>query len=184
MELIKLLFVFVVMIVLLMRRTNLGVVMTGISLLLGLLFQLDLVTIVNVIVKTFTGFSTLNLIVAVTLMMVMEEILREEGVLQRMVGGLRGLVGDQRIVLAALPALVGLIPSTGGAIFSAPMVEEVSRDSRATAEQKAFINLLGTGTSGSVTRRSTPRSCWLSNSSNSPWRASFSLLPLPIPHDT
>ena len=140
MGLIKLLFVFIVMIVLLMRRANLGVVMAGISLLLGLLFQLDLAAIVQVVVTTCTGFTTLNLIVALTLIMVMEEILREEGVLQRMVGGLRGLVGDPRIVMAALPALVGLIPSTGGAIFSAPMVEEVSRDSRATAEQKAFIN--------------------------------------------
>ena len=140
MELIKLLFVFVVMIVLLMRRVNLGIVMAGISLLLGLLFQLDLAAIVQVVMTTCTGFTTLNLIVALTLIMVMEEILREEGVLQRMVGGLRGLVGDPRIVMAALPALVGLIPSTGGAIFSAPMVEEVGRDSRATAEQKAFIN--------------------------------------------
>ena len=140
MGLIKLLVVFVVMLVLLMRRTNLGAVMTGVSLLLGLLFQLNLAAIAQVFVATFTALSNLNLIVALALIMVMEEILRQEGVLQRMVQALQGLVDNQRIVLAALPALVGLIPSMGGAIFSAPMVDAVSQESGVTAERKAFIN--------------------------------------------
>ncbi|MDA8126533.1 MAG: DUF401 family protein [Deltaproteobacteria bacterium] len=139
-EAIKLLFVFVVMVVLLMRRANLGAVMAGASCLLGLLFQLDLLAWQGVIVTTLTSVTNLNLLVALALIMVMEEILRREGILQRMVGALRGLVDNPRVVLATLPALVGLLPSSGGAIFSAPMIAEVSSGSGATAEQKSFIN--------------------------------------------
>jgi integral membrane protein (TIGR00529 family) len=140
MDVIKLLAVFVVMVVLLMRRVNLGAVMAGTSVLLGLLFQLDLVGFVKVMVTTVTSFNNLNLMAALALIMVMEEILRQEGILQRMVSALRGLVGKPQVVMATLPALVGLLPSAGGAIFSAPMIEEVSRGSGATAERKSFIN--------------------------------------------
>jgi integral membrane protein (TIGR00529 family) len=66
--------------------------------------------------------------------------MRRQGMLQRMVSSLHGLVGDSRIAMAVLPSLVGLIPSAGGAIFSAPMIEEVSRGSGASAETKTFVN--------------------------------------------
>jgi hypothetical protein len=140
MDLFKLLLVFVAIVALLMRHVNLGAVMAGASLLLGLLFHLDGYGFARVVWTTLTGSTTLSLIPAVALIMVMEEILRREGILQRMVTAMRGLVGDPRVVMATLPALVGLIPSTGGAIFSAPMIDEVARDTRITPERKAFIN--------------------------------------------
>jgi hypothetical protein len=38
---------------------------------------------------------------------------------------LQALIPNGRIVMAALPALVGFLPMVGGAMFSAPMVNEV-----------------------------------------------------------
>jgi integral membrane protein (TIGR00529 family) len=140
MDIIKLLVVFVLMVVLLMRRVHLGAVMAGISVLLGLFFQLDLTGFGKVVSMTLTSFSNLNLIATLALIMMMEEILRQGGILQRMVSALRGLVGKPQVVMATLPALVGLLPSAGGAIFSAPMIEEVIQGSGATAERKSFIN--------------------------------------------
>lgn len=140
MELIKLLSACVFLVFLLMRRVNIGAAMAGTSLLLGLLFQLDAQGFGRVVWTALTGQTTISLILAVAMIMVMEEILRREGVLQRMVGAMRGLVGDPRVVMATLPALVGLIPSMGGAVFSAPMVDEVAKGAPVTAERKAFVN--------------------------------------------
>ena len=136
----KLLLVFALIVVLLMRRTNLGIVMAGSALVLGLLFGLNAQGVWQSLVQTVTVPANLELIIALALIMVLEDIMRRQGILQRMVTSLRGLVGDSRIVMAILPSLVGVIPSAGGAIFSAPMIEEVSRGSGASAETKTFVN--------------------------------------------
>jgi len=57
-----------------------------------------------------------------------------------MLESLMGLIRDQRIIMATAPALIGLLPSVGGALFSAPMVEEVSKGAKITPERKTFIN--------------------------------------------
>ncbi len=42
--------------------------------------------------------------------------------------------------MASMPALIGLLPSMGGALFSAPMVEEASKGINVPPEKKAFVN--------------------------------------------
>jgi len=136
----KLLFVFVVMVALLIRRLNLGVVMVGASCFLGLLFGLSPADFLEVFLRTVTSRSNLYLLLALSMIMIMEAVLQREGSLRRMVNALQSLVGNPRAATAALPALVGLIPSVGGAIFSAPMIKEMTEGSKATAERKSFIN--------------------------------------------
>jgi integral membrane protein (TIGR00529 family) len=136
----KLLLVFALMVALLVRRANLGIVMGVSALVLGLLFGLDLQGFWQSLAQTVTAPANLELIIALALIMVLEDIMGRQGILQRMVTALRGLIGDSRVVMAVLPSLVGLIPSAGGAIFSAPMIEEVSRGSGASAETKTFVN--------------------------------------------
>jgi uncharacterized protein len=47
---------------------------------------------------------------------------------------------DRRIAMAVLPGVIGLLPSAGGAAFSAPMVQEAAADADMKPEHKAFIN--------------------------------------------
>jgi integral membrane protein (TIGR00529 family) len=42
--------------------------------------------------------------------------------------------------MAVLPGVIGLLPSAGGAAFSAPMVQEAAGGSAITPERRAFIN--------------------------------------------
>src|SRR4030042_926732 len=39
-----------------------------------------------------------------------------------------------------MPLLIGLLPSVGGAYFSAPMVDEATRDTKMSLEEKGFVN--------------------------------------------
>jgi integral membrane protein (TIGR00529 family) len=43
-------------------------------------------------------------------------------------------------LLALFPTLIGLLPMVGGAMFSAPMVEEASRGLNLSPERKTFVN--------------------------------------------
>ncbi len=63
----------------------------------------------------------------------------EVGLLQRLVESVRSRVG-QRHALAVLPAVIGLLPMPGGAIFSAPLVDRCDDSGQVDPLSKARIN--------------------------------------------
>ncbi|MBC7325199.1 MAG: DUF401 family protein, partial [Moorella sp. (in: Bacteria)] len=58
----------------------------------------------------------------------------------RMLAGLRNFLPNRRLLAAMLPAFIGLMPSMGGAFFSAPLVAQATADTPLSAEEKSFIN--------------------------------------------
>jgi integral membrane protein (TIGR00529 family) len=132
--------VFVLIVVCLRMRWNLGLVIFAGSLLLGALYQIGPVRQAQVIVSSVVEPETINIVVGLVLIMVLENIIRKRGVLKRMVEAVMNVAQDRRIAMAVLPALIGLLPSAGGAAFSAPMVQEVAADADIRPERKAFIN--------------------------------------------
>ncbi len=140
-EFLRLIAVFVLVILLLRRRINLGLVMLVGAVALGLLSQLGPQQLLNVALRTASQFSTINLAVTLVLIMFLENLMRNTLMMQRMVDSLTAIVGDRRIAMALLPAFIGFLPSAGGAMFSAPLVGEVTRDTPITPEAKSYINI-------------------------------------------
>jgi Uncharacterized conserved protein len=64
------------------------------------------------------------------------------------------------MVMAALPAMIGMLPSPGGAVFSAPMVAEAAKGIAASPEQK-HSSTTGTAISGSMSHTLSRASSWL-----------------------
>ena len=139
-DIAKILAVFVLMMVLLNRKVNLGLVMLTAAAIFGSLFQMNPPEIVGAALVAMVDESTLRLLVILVLISFLENIMRKNMILQRMVSGMKALIPDHRLVMALLPAFIGLLPSPGGAMFSAPLVGEASREFKLTAERKSFIN--------------------------------------------
>jgi len=137
---IKILLVASLIVIALRKRINLGVAMLGASVFLGLMFHMKLTDIVYEIVTSVLEVDSLKLIASLTLVMVLEGVLREAGFLKDMTNSLRIIVRDQRVVAALLPMFIGFLPSAGGALFSAPLVDEITTDLSLSAEKKSFIN--------------------------------------------
>ncbi|MDI3534251.1 MAG: uncharacterized protein PWQ82_616 [Thermosediminibacterales bacterium] len=138
--LVKFLIVFTIMIVLLRKKVNLGIVMLIDSVVLGLLFKMDIFKISQGILQGMFSYESLHLIGVLIFIMFLENTMRKEGHVEKILNSLEKLVGDYRVVMAILPAFIGLLPSAGGALFSAPMVQEASRENDVSPERKAFIN--------------------------------------------
>lgn len=138
--LLKLTLVFAGIVLLLSRKWNLGLVLLLASVAIGLLFAYPLPEIGRDVLLTVVDLLTLRLALAVVLIMTLSELLRQTGGLKGMVESLQALIPNGRIVIAALPALVGLLPMIGGAMFSAPMVNEVGNRLDVDRERKTFIN--------------------------------------------
>jgi integral membrane protein (TIGR00529 family) len=138
--LLKLLIVVTVFVVLVMRRLDLGVSILAASLLLGLLFQLPAVKILESFWLGTTQLSTIDLVAIILLILLLGNLLGETGNLRNIAAALEELIRDRRVTLVLPPAFIGLIPMPGGAMLSAPMVEEGGRRMHLTPEMKTFIN--------------------------------------------
>lgn len=136
----RLLAVFALMMVLLWLRAPLAPVIFGSSCLLAILYRLSPAAFLASIGQALTDPATIELEIVLVLIMVLEHLLGKHGYLERMLASLRNLLHNRRLLLAVLPALIGLMPSLGGALFSAPLVAQAAADTPLTAEEKSFVN--------------------------------------------
>lgn len=138
--LIKILAVFILIILMLRRKAGLGATMMVSSAVLGFLFGLGPLPLVKQYAFTLVTQSTMALIAALVLIMVLESVMRRTGMLQAMTDSLFKLPLNPRILIAAIPAIIGFLPSAGGARFSAPLVGQATSGLSYQAEDKVFIN--------------------------------------------
>jgi integral membrane protein (TIGR00529 family) len=132
--------VLALILLLIARRWNLGVVLALASLVLTLLSRRSLIDLGRDALIALSDPLTLRLIGIVVLILALGEILRRTARLDGMIHSLEHLLPDTRIVFALIPALIGLLPMIGGAMFSAPMVNRIGRELGADAERRTFVN--------------------------------------------
>ena len=129
-----------IIIVLLRFKLQIGVCMLASGLFIWALRSASPFSLAQAFYETFTLARTYDIIFALYFVMCLEIELRLSGALQDMVKALRRLCSDVKILLAAMPAFLGLLPSVGGARFSAPIVAELSERLNISPEHKAAIN--------------------------------------------
>ena len=139
-EIIKLLVVIAVIIFLIRRKWKLEYIMLLASLLIGIFFNLSPIQIGKNLVLALVEPMTLRLIGIIVLVYFLSGVLRKIESLKDLVDSLQQLVKDYRLILAFIPALLGLIPMPAGAMFSAPMVKEIGDRVELTSEEETFVN--------------------------------------------
>jgi len=139
-DIIKILATFALIVVLLRLRRNLGLVMFAATVFLATLYRLGPLEQARVMVRSTIDPITVNLVTGLVLIMVLENIIRKKGLLTRMREAVVNVVRDRRIAMAVLAGVIGLLPSAGGAAFSAPMVQGAAAEVAMEPENKAFIN--------------------------------------------
>lgn len=116
-------------------RYHLGLALLTGSIVLGI-FTMSPYMVGYNFYDTLTDPATMILIAALSLIHILGGILQESGLLEDLVNNMR--VG-KKIFLGFLPALLGLLPIPGGALFSAPMVDKAGED--LSGHEKTAINV-------------------------------------------
>lgn len=127
-------------IILLRRHIPIGPAILAGGLLIWALVAPQFHYLVSAFTTTLTMQRTYDLILALYFVMCLEIELRTSGALDGMIRALQRLFASEKFTLAIMPAFLGLLPSLGGARFSAPIVEAASRNTDLTKEHKAAIN--------------------------------------------
>jgi len=139
-DLLKLAAILALVILLLRFRWNLGLVLLIASIGTGLLFGRAPRDLALDAVGAAVDPLTLRLLAIVLLIAFLGEILRKTLQLEGLIRSLGDLFLDRRWLLALMPMLIGLLPMVGGAMFSAPMVEEASQGLGLSRERRTFVN--------------------------------------------
>ncbi|MFB3893313.1 MAG: DUF401 family protein [Phycisphaerae bacterium] len=83
---------------------------------------------------------SIGLLLTITLLLAISEAMRITGQLERIVTLASAFLRRPAVTLAALPALIGLLPMPGGALFSAPMVKSAAGDGRIGGDLLSAVN--------------------------------------------
>jgi uncharacterized protein len=138
--LINLVITFLFIVFLLRKKLHLGLVMFLAAVLLGILFQVNLINQLLTVKRAIISPTFLQLGVALNIIMFLENVLRNKGYLQKTLHSLKVLIPNPKINMLILPAFLGLLPSSGGAVFSAPLVAAAGKDLGMSAEEKSQVN--------------------------------------------
>ena len=137
---VKMVMIFFLVLICIRKKLSLGNAFLLGTLFLSLLFGLKPQATLRSIFASITDPKTLSIAVVVSLILVLSSSMELAGQMQRMLKNFQGLVASPRLNLVIFPALIGLLPMPGGAVFSAPMVKELGMRSKLSEAQLSFVN--------------------------------------------
>ncbi|MGL1861591.1 MAG: DUF401 family protein [Pseudodesulfovibrio sp.] len=140
MPFLKVLLAFVIMLAGMRFKVGLGLSILVGGLVMGLVFGLGVMEWAQAGVMALTQEKFLFLAAIVGLILILSDAMERSGQSKRLMESLSGYLTNPRLRLIFFPALIGLLPMPGGAVFSAPMVKTVSEDMRVTNSDRAVIN--------------------------------------------
>ncbi len=110
------------------------------SLLVFFLFGIDISLLGKVFADSFLSFDIITLVLAVFLILVFSGILKVTGQLEKVTYDFEKAFGSGSAFFVSFPAVIGLMPMPGGAIFSAPLIEEKGKIENISPNRLSTIN--------------------------------------------
>lgn len=140
--LLKLGALFAIVILLLRLRLPLSLALLSAALAGGFLFAIPLGRMIAAFREGAFGWRSWHLLFCILTITTLGGLLRRRGKLTEMARAAERILKSRKLALGAVPALIGMMPMPGGAMLSAPMVEELDEKQELTAEEKASVNYL------------------------------------------
>ena len=122
------------------KGMQLWLALFGGGVLLGFLFGLGPLALGGVVINMAVDPAFLTMFLTVNCIMLLAEIQGKTGQGQRLALGLTPYIKSPRIRLIFFPALIGLLPVPGGAIFSCPLVRDVAHGFKVSNRKLVVIN--------------------------------------------
>lgn len=118
---------------------NLIAAVAGGTLLLALWCGHDVTGILDVCITRISSQNNIMLTIVLFLVIWLSSIMEKTGVMNDMVAIIKKSI-SRKAGFAVLPAIIGMLPMPGGALFSAPMVNDMDRELKVSPLLKSKIN--------------------------------------------
>ncbi len=138
-ELVSVFVAVATMFVLIRLKVDLGLALIVEGLIIVLLSKHYLLP--NVILSTLVSDKSLSLMLAALFISILAELYRISGLIKVFSEELMKFLRNPTLILALIPAVMGLMPIAGGAILSAPVVEVVGSGLGLSTASLSFLNV-------------------------------------------
>ena len=98
------------------------------------------IQVTHSLLASLSSVETLQLVAIICLILIVSQLMKASGQLDRIVSSFVAVVQDASTVTVVMPALIGLLPMPGGALFSAPMVETAVAGCSLSQDRKTAVN--------------------------------------------
>ncbi|NCC05684.1 MAG: DUF401 family protein [Proteobacteria bacterium] len=137
---LSIILVFALMLAGIRLKLGLGLSILAGSFLLAILFGLSPLAWIDAIPAALLTEDAFILCAIVTVILAFSALYSASGQSKRFMLAIRGQVRSRSLLLVFFPALIGLLPMPGGAIFSAPMVEKAASELSIHPRDQVLIN--------------------------------------------
>jgi len=149
-QLISIIISLAVLVTLLRLKVKIGLAMVISACTLALLLYISPVQVSRTLAAEWqrkpltqtTGYLFVSLTALLLLVNVIGAAMEEIGLSQRLVPAMQGLFKSRRFALALIPLMMGMLPTPGGIMLSAPMVREAGDKIGVERSRLAAINFL------------------------------------------
>ena len=133
---------FLIIPVLIKRKIPIGIAICTCAVIMALLGGLGLAAFGNVIVSTFFNFAKVQQLTIVAEISIIGVLLRKYKIIDEMLDYLSKVIKSKKLILMFIPALIGMLSVPGGAIMSAPIIDQLGEKSNLSKPHRAIINLI------------------------------------------
>ena len=137
---VRVIMVFILVLICIRKRLSLGNAFILGTIFLSVLFGIKPMAMLGSMVASILDLKTLSIAFIVSLILILSNNMELAGQMERLLEKFQGLVSNPKLNLVIFPALIGLLPMPGGAVFSAPMVKKLGKTSKLSSDQLSFIN--------------------------------------------
>ena len=141
-EFIGIVFAFVVIIIMVNKKLPLGLAMFIASLLVLMSAGVGPRDIARIVWTAALDLDTLDLAFAVAVITALASLLGRYSFFVKMVAALRGLLQNDNLALMIVPGLIGSMPMVGGAIVSAPIVDNMGQRLNLSRKRRSAANII------------------------------------------
>lgn len=133
---------FITITILVQRKVPLGPALLTGAAIVGLTSGKNPLEIISIAYHGLLEPASVNLVLTLGMISMLGSIMQKESLLSRMVGSLQVVLRSTKLTIMFVPSIIGTLLVTGGAIMSAPTVEELGKELDLPPERMAAINLL------------------------------------------
>lgn len=131
---------FVLLAVMLYKRVSIGIALVLAAMVMGVL-SMNPVRVLTVLVETSVDPIAISLVLVTFGIMLLSLLYKETQALETLSKSFSGLLKNSKLIVSALPAIIGLLPVPGGALMSAPLVETEAEKLGLEEYEKTYVNV-------------------------------------------
>ncbi|MGB9793629.1 DUF401 family protein [Caldisericum exile] len=120
-------------------RFSIAVSIFLIAIITSFFKDLNIIRIFQLMLQTLSHLDTINMILVIIIVTYLGELLKTSGLLSDITEDFKKILSPKAF-LPIFSLVVGLLPMPGGALVSAPMVDEGAMDVEINSDEKALLN--------------------------------------------